>query len=95
MNDSEHGGEVKENVQNTETWKRGLYILLYAVIGHLVVGVIWLVVIFQFFAKLITGDLNANLKEFSVSLTRYAVQILEYVTFQSDERPWPFGNPLE
>jgi len=48
-------------------------------------------VIFQFLMKVITGNLNPNVMNFSDGLTRYAFQILQYVTFQSEERPWPFG----
>jgi hypothetical protein len=41
--------------------------------------------------KVLTGKLNENLSHFSESLTRYAFQILLYVTFQSEERPFPFS----
>jgi hypothetical protein len=96
MSETNNTDEVKANVKNADTWTRGLFILIYAVIGNLLIGIIWLIVVFQFFAKLFTGDLNANLKEFSATLTRYAMLILEYVTFQSDDRPWPFeGTPEE
>jgi hypothetical protein len=82
---------VKENVKNVDTWMRGLFIILYAVISYVLFGIIWLVVIFQFLMKVLSGKLNPNIMSFSGGLTRYAFQILQYVTFQSEERPWPFG----
>lgn len=88
MTDSE---EVKANVKNVDTWVRGLFILIYVVIAHVVFWIIWLVVIFQFLMKVITGHVNPNVRDFSGSLTRYAFQILSYVTFRSEEQPWPFG----
>lgn len=83
--------EVRENVKNVDTWVRGLFIIIYGVIFYALFWIIWLVVVFQFLMKVITGKLNPNVMNFSDSLTRYAFQILQYVTFQSEERPWPFG----
>jgi hypothetical protein len=91
MSDSDKTGDVKANVKNVDTWIRGLFIIIYGVIFYFLVLIIWLVVIFQFIMKVITANLNPNVMNFSGGLTRYAFQILEYVTFQSEERPWPFG----
>lgn len=91
MSDSDKTAEMKANVKNVDTWIRGLFIIIYGVIFYVLVGIIWLVVIFQFIMKVITANLNPNVMNFSGGLTRYAFQILQYVTFQSEERPWPFG----
>ena len=82
---------VKENAKNVDVWIRGLFILVFGVIFYVLYGVIWLLVIFQFLTKVLTGNLNENLSSFSESLTRYAFQILNYITFQSEERPFPFS----
>jgi hypothetical protein len=84
---------VKENVKNVDTWMRGLFIIIFGVIFYFLIGIIWLLVIFQFFTKVITGNLNEQLEKFSSGLTQYALQILDYVTFQSETRPFPF-SPL-
>jgi Domain of unknown function (DUF4389) len=82
---------VKDNAKNVDTWLRGLFILIFGVIFYFLYIVIWLLVIFQFFTKVLTGNLNDNLTNFSHSLTRFAFQILLYITFQSEERPFPFS----
>ncbi len=83
---------VKEHAKNVDTWLRGLFIIIFGVIFYFaLVPVIWLLVIFQFLFKVLTGNLNENLSDFSVSLTRFAFQILLYITFQSEERPFPFS----
>ncbi|MCG8379410.1 MAG: DUF4389 domain-containing protein [Proteobacteria bacterium] len=82
---------IKENAQDTDVWLRGLFILIYGVILYFLFGLIWLVVIFQFFMKLLTTELNTQLLEFSDSLNRYVSQILLYITFKSEERPFPFS----
>ena len=83
---------TKENVKNIDVWMRGFCILIYAAISCLLLlPLIWLMVIFQFFTKLITSELNEPLLDFSTSLSRYVLQILSYITFDSEERPFPFG----
>ncbi len=82
---------VKDNARNADTWIRGLFIIVFAVIFYVLYIVIWLLVIFQFFTKVLTGKLNDNLSSFSESLTHFAFQILRYITFQSEERPFPFS----
>ncbi|HKK15653.1 MAG TPA: DUF4389 domain-containing protein [Gammaproteobacteria bacterium] len=85
--------DVKENVRNVDTWMRGLFIVIFGVIFYFLVIIIWLLVIFQFLTKVMTGNLNQYLDNFSVGLTEYTLQILNYVTFRSNDRPFPF-SPL-
>lgn len=83
--------DIKENARNTDTWLRGLFILVFGVIFYFLYIIIWLLVIFQFVTKVLTGELNSNLEQFSTKLTSYAMQILNYITFQSEQRPFPFS----
>ncbi len=83
--------DIKENAKNIDVWTRGLFILVYAVIFYFLFFLIWLVVIFQFIMKLFTTELNTQLLDFSDSLTMYVSQILKYITFKSEERPFPFS----
>lgn len=83
--------DIKNNAKNKDTWLRGLFILVFSVISYFLYGLIWLLVIFQFFTKVITGNLNNYLEQFSKKLTLYALQILDYITYQSEERPFPFS----
>ncbi len=83
--------DIKENVKNRDVWIRGLFILIFGVILYFLIGIVWLSVVFQFFTRLITGNLNERLSDFSAGLTHYAFQILNYITFQSEERPFPFS----
>ncbi len=83
--------DIKENAKNVDVWTRGLFILIYGVIFYFLFALIWLVVIFQFIMKLITGELNEQILDFSDSLNKYVSQILLYITFKSEERPFPFS----
>jgi uncharacterized protein DUF4389 len=83
--------DIKENAKNIDVWTRGLFIVIYAVIFYFLFALIWLVVIFQFIMKLITSELNEQLLNFCDSLNQYVSQILLYITFKSEERPFPFS----
>lgn len=83
--------DIKENAKNIDVWTRGLFIVVFGVIFYFIIILIWLVVIFQFIMKLITSELNEQLLNFSDSLNKYVSQILLYITFKSEERPFPFS----
>ena len=82
---------IKENVKNPSVWLRGLFILVFGVILYFAIILVWLVVVFQFVTTLLTGELNRQLADFSVGLQRYISLILGYITFQSDDKPFPFS----
>ncbi|MCG8324716.1 MAG: DUF4389 domain-containing protein [Thiotrichales bacterium] len=86
---------IKEHASKSDTWIRGLFIVVFGVIFYFLYGIIWLLVVIQFITKVVTGELNSNLSDFSGKLTGYAMQILTYITFQSDEKPWPFSSMPE
>jgi hypothetical protein len=83
--------DIKENAKNVDVWTRGLFIVVYGVVYYFLFFLILLVVIFQFVMKLLTTELNQQLLDFSDALTNYVSQILLYVTFKSEERPFPFS----
>jgi uncharacterized protein DUF4389 len=83
--------DIKENAKNIDVWTRGLFIVVFAVIFYFLFILIWLIVIFQFLMKLITTNLNEQLLDFSDALNKYVSQILLYITFKSEERPFPFS----
>ena len=83
--------DIKENVKNTEVWLRGLFIVIFGAILYFAFILVWLLVVFQFFSKLLTGNVNLQLAGFGAGLVRYISQVLGYITFQSDERPFPFS----
>ena len=82
--------DLKENVKNPATWLRGLFIIIFGAILYFVFILVWLLVAFQFFSKLVTGNVNRQLADFNAGLLRYITQVLGYITFQSDEQPFPF-----
>lgn len=84
--------EFKQNIKDHGTWMRGLNIILFTIIYSVTEIVIALVVVFQFLSVLLTRQTNDKLLELGMNLSTYIYQILSYVTFNSNERPFPFSD---
>ena len=50
------------------------------------------VVVIQFGFVLISSDRNKKLLEFGASLGKFIYQILQFVTFNTEEKPFPFAD---
>ena len=83
--------EIKENIKQQSTWLRGLYMLLFALFYSIAEFVLFAVVIFQFLFKLFTGKTNPRLSKLGQGLATYIYQIIQYLTFNSEYRAYPFG----
>lgn len=83
---------VEENIKAKSTWIRLLYILVFCVIYAISRIVVFAVVALQFFWLLFTGETNARLTETGQSLATYTYQLVRYLTFNTDVRPFPFDD---
>lgn len=84
--------ELKENLRRRQTWLRGLYMLLFIVIFHVAEVVVGAVVLLQFLFTLFTGNTNPRLLQFGQNLSEYVYQILGFVTFNTEDMPFPFSD---
>ncbi len=82
---------MKENITSQNTWIRGLYMLLFALIYSIAEIVFTAVAVFQFLTALVTGKPNELLLNFGQSLSTYIYNIIRFFTFNSDEKPYPFS----
>ena len=83
--------EVKQNLKSQSTWMRGLYMLLFAVFYTIAEIVLLAVIVFQFLLKLFTADTNERLRKLGQGLSTYIYQILQYLNFNTEYQPYPFG----
>lgn len=65
-----------------------LFVIIYYVAGWLVVAV----AVFQFVVVLITGKQNSNLTAFGEGLSRFIYQIARFLTFNTEDKPFPFSE---
>ena len=83
--------EIKENIKQPSTWKRGLYILMFTIFYSVAEVVLFVLVVVQFFFKLFTGQTNPRLLKLGQSIATYIYQIIQFITFNSDYQVYPFG----
>jgi len=83
--------DVKENLKSQSTWMRGLYMLIYTVFYTIAEIVLFALIVFQFLLKLFTGETNERLRKLGQGLSSYIYQILQFMNFNSDYQPYPFG----
>ena len=84
--------DIKQKILDKNTWLRGLFMLLFILISGVARFVIAVVVLFQFFSVLFTGNTNAQLLTLGQNLSTYIYQITLFLTFNSEWRPFPFGD---
>jgi hypothetical protein len=83
---------LKENLSNTTTWGRALFMILFAIIYSIAEMVITAVVVIQFFIVLFSGQTNERLLRFGKELSRFIYQVFVYLTYNSEEKPFPFAD---
>ncbi len=74
-----------------DKWIRLLFMLLFGFIGYMIRFVALVLVVLQFFTVLFTGISNPKLLQFGKLLSSYTYQILLFLTYNSEEKPYPFG----
>jgi hypothetical protein len=84
--------DLKEHLTAKDTWLRGLFMLVFVFLLMVARVVLWAVVILQFLFALFTSEPNKNLSRFALSLSRYFYQCYLFVTFNSEQKPFPFDD---
>ncbi len=84
--------DLKANLTSGERWLRLLYMIMFAVIIQVTGAVMWLLVVLQFFFSLITGNDNSQLRELGRGIATYVFQILQFLSYNSEEKPFPFSD---
>lgn len=92
--DSENDANTTEpqDTDSRKIWWRLLFMLILLVLYGVSRVVMTAVVILQFFWVLFTAEPNEPLLKLGQSLATYIYQIIRYLTFNSEERPFPFDR---
>jgi Flp pilus assembly protein TadB len=81
---------IETHLKSRPTWLRLVFMLIFYALISVAALVSTVVVVLGFLWVLFTGDTNPQLKKTGQSLATYLSQVLRYLTFNSDERPFPF-----
>ncbi len=85
--------ELKSKIANPGHWMRLLLMaLMYVILFSLVQFIVTISLLIQWVLVLFSGEPNARLKHFTRGLNRYAYQIMEFLNFNSEERPFPLSD---
>lgn len=80
-----------EKTNDKNDWARLLYMFLFAILFNAAEFVVYVIMIIQFLLRLTTGKSNDQLLVLGKNIARYAMQLIEYLTFITDEKPYPFS----
>jgi hypothetical protein len=77
---------------NRSVWGRALFMLLFIFLMGVAKFVTLVVVVLQFILVAFTSQTNNNLVRFGKSLSVYQYQILLFLTYNSEELPYPVSE---
>ena len=83
--------DLKKMISAKETWLRALYMILFIIIFTVARFIVWIVIAIQFLMTLFTGKLHYKTLDFSSRLNAYIYQMLEFLTYNSETKPYPFS----
>ncbi len=85
--------QIVHNLKQPSSWIRVLFMLGFAILLYVIITpVVFLLMIVQALFVLLTQELNANLKFFGAALAQYVSQILLFISYNSETRPFPFSD---
>lgn len=87
MADTSHTHETK----NEHIVKRGLLMLLFAILFGIAESLLVVMTLIQFFWTAISGRPNVALVDFGAAMSDWLREVARYQTMKSDDRPFPWG----
>lgn len=88
--EQEESKSFQDNLKSRSTWLRLFFMIVVAILYGVSRMVVGAVVVLQYFWLLFTGGTNQRLAQLGQSLATYTYHIIRYLTFNTEERPFPF-----
>lgn len=92
--DNRTGNPIEENLKSRATWLRLVFMLLCAVLLSVTSIVGSVVVVIGFLYVLFTGEVNGQLRQAGQSIAAYSYELIRYLTFNTDDKPFPMGGDM-
>ena len=90
---SEQIEELVENLKRPSLWKRVFFTLGFALLFNIIlVPLVLLMILVQVAFAVFTGEKNNNLLEISGKVVAYIVEVLGFLLFTTEHRPFPFND---
>ena len=84
--------ELKTNLTSGNQWLRLVYMVLFAFLLEIAGFVMLAVVVLQFLFSIISGSSNDNLRRLGDQIASYIYQTLQFLIYNSEEKPFPFSE---
>ena len=84
--------EATSNIKDSSTWIDALLVVVYLLVISYSIFLLWIIAFAQFIFKLITKKPNKNLGDLTNVFQKFINQIIDFVTFETEERPYPFNS---
>ena len=84
--------DIKSNLKDINQWTRIVYMILFTVFFNVASFVIGAIVLVQALFAIVTGGQNDNVQKLGTGLAQYISEILSYLTYTTEEKPFPFKS---
>ena len=82
---------LSENIKEPSIWVNFFLKVIYLIFLNFIIPFLGFVTLLQLLFSLGSKKPNDNLISFSKKISIYIYQIINFITYSSDERPWPFN----
>ena len=84
--------KLETNLKSRAAWMRLLFMALFGVCISFAGMIGTVIVVIGFFWVLFTGEVNRELRQIGQAIASYMYEIVRYLTFNTDDKPFPFGG---
>ncbi|MDX1489812.1 MAG: DUF4389 domain-containing protein [Pseudohongiellaceae bacterium] len=84
--------DIVDNLKEPSQWLRIAFMIAFAVALYVAISVLVVLTVAQALFCLVTGRDNKNLRGFGKGLGAYVHEIVEYLTYNSQQKPFPFSE---
>jgi len=84
------GSDLEKHVKTRSTWIRLIFMIICSLLYALSRLVTFAIVVVQFLTVLLTGETNTQLKQWGRSLAVYSFEVVDFLTFNTEVKPFPF-----
>ena len=84
--------QMKKTYPVKERLIKGLFVLLFCFAFSICRFLVVIIALVQFLFDLISGEPSIRLCKFSAKLNNYVSEIIAFVSYQSDIKPFPFSD---
>jgi len=94
VDDNDSGIPIEEHIKSRSTWQRLVFMVVLYVLATLASAVGSVVVVLGFLWVLFTGETNRQLQRAGQVIAAYIYEIIRYLSYNTDDRPFPFDKDL-